>query len=110
MVIAKFADVNSFVSNVVSMIGFGLAIDYGLFIVSRFRGELADGYDTPRRGALHHDDGWAHGGVVGHDDHRSQFGHALVPPRLAFLRRKRDEASRLVSRTTALGTSKFPTC
>ncbi|MFE3989919.1 MMPL family transporter [Nocardia tengchongensis] len=46
MVITKFADVNSFVSAVVSMIGFGLAIDYGLFIVSRFREELADGYDT----------------------------------------------------------------
>lgn len=28
---------------------------------------------------------------------------------LAFLRRKRDEASRLVDRTTALGTPGFPT-
>jgi RND superfamily putative drug exporter len=28
------------------MIGLGLAIDYGLFIVSRFREELAEGYDT----------------------------------------------------------------
>ncbi|MBF6079964.1 MMPL family transporter [Nocardia cyriacigeorgica] len=39
-------DVNSFVSPVVSMIGIGLAIDYGLFVVSRFREELAAGYDT----------------------------------------------------------------
>ncbi|WP_414689675.1 MMPL family transporter [Nocardia sp.] len=39
-------EVNSFVSPVVSMIGLGLAIDYGLFIVSRFREELAEGYDT----------------------------------------------------------------
>ncbi|WP_086007977.1 MMPL family transporter [Nocardia concava] len=46
MAITKFTDVNSFVSAVVSMIGFGLAIDYGLFIVSRFREELAEGYDT----------------------------------------------------------------
>ncbi|MFE3187568.1 MMPL family transporter [Nocardia sp. NPDC059240] len=46
MVITKFTEVNSFVSAVVSMIGFGLAIDYGLFIVSRFREELAEGYDT----------------------------------------------------------------
>lgn len=41
-----FTEVNSFVSGVVSMIGLGLAIDYGLFIVSRFREELAEGYDT----------------------------------------------------------------
>ena len=39
-------EVNSFVSPVVSMIGLGLAIDYGLFIVSRFREELAAGHDT----------------------------------------------------------------
>ena len=37
---------NSFVSPVVSLIGLGLAIDYGLFIVSRFREEIAEGYDT----------------------------------------------------------------
>ncbi len=29
-----------------SLFGLGLAIDYGLFIVSRFREELGDGYDT----------------------------------------------------------------
>ncbi|MFI5778212.1 MMPL family transporter [Nocardia sp. NPDC051570] len=45
-IITNFTDVNSFVSAVVSMIGLGLAIDYGLFIVSRFREELAEGYDT----------------------------------------------------------------
>ncbi|MEV6217176.1 MMPL family transporter [Nocardia sp. NPDC051833] len=46
MGITHVTDVNSFVSAVVSMIGLGLAIDFGLFIVSRFREELADGYDT----------------------------------------------------------------
>ncbi len=46
MFITRFTEVNSFVGNVVSMIGLGLAIDYGLFIVSRFREELAEGYDT----------------------------------------------------------------
>ncbi|WP_405139571.1 MMPL family transporter [Nocardia sp. NBC_01388] len=44
--VANFTEVNSFVSPVVSMIGLGLAIDYGLFIVSRFREELAAGHDT----------------------------------------------------------------
>ncbi|UGT52428.1 MMPL family transporter [Nocardia asteroides] len=46
MTLTNFTDVNSFVTGVVSMIGLGLAIDYGLFIVSRFREELAEGYDT----------------------------------------------------------------
>ncbi|MQY17172.1 MMPL family transporter [Nocardia macrotermitis] len=45
--ITTVTDVNSFVSPVVSMIGLGLAIDYGLFIVSRFREELADGHEVP---------------------------------------------------------------
>ncbi|MFR9750143.1 MMPL family transporter [Nocardia sp. 004] len=45
--LTEFTEVNSFVSPVVSMIGLGMAIDYGLFIVSRFREELASGYDTP---------------------------------------------------------------
>ncbi|QLY27596.1 MMPL family transporter [Nocardia huaxiensis] len=44
--VTNFTEVNSFVSPVVSMIGLGLAIDYGLFIVSRFREEVAAGYDT----------------------------------------------------------------
>ncbi|WP_405496441.1 MMPL family transporter [Nocardia sp. NBC_00511] len=45
--LTSVTEVNSFVAPVVSMIGLGLAIDYGLFIVSRFREELAAGYDTP---------------------------------------------------------------
>ncbi|MBY8856654.1 MMPL family transporter [Nocardia sp. CA2R105] len=45
--ITTVTDVNSFVSPVVSMIGLGLAIDYGLFVVSRFREELADGHEVP---------------------------------------------------------------
>ncbi|GAA5107243.1 MMPL family transporter [Nocardia iowensis] len=44
--ITTVTEVNSFVSPVVSMIGLGLAIDYGLFIVSRFRDELADGHEV----------------------------------------------------------------
>ncbi|CRK50619.1 putative membrane protein mmpL3 [Rhodococcus sp. RD6.2] len=41
-----FTDVNAFVVPVVSLIGLGLAIDYGLFMVSRFREEIAEGYET----------------------------------------------------------------
>ncbi|WP_084654916.1 MMPL family transporter [Nocardia altamirensis] len=46
-IFTTFTEVNSFVSSVVTMIGLGLAIDYGLFIVSRFREEVAEGYATP---------------------------------------------------------------
>nr|WP_246461009.1 MMPL family transporter [Nocardia transvalensis] len=48
MAITKVTEVNSFVGAVVSMIGLGLAIDYSLFIVSRFREELAAGYEPSR--------------------------------------------------------------
>ncbi|WP_031939622.1 MMPL family transporter, partial [Prescottella defluvii] len=45
-VITHFTEVNVFVASVVSLIGLGMAIDYGLFIVSRFREELGDGRST----------------------------------------------------------------
>ncbi|MFI9810904.1 MMPL family transporter [Saccharothrix variisporea] len=40
------AEVNSFAVNVASLLGLGMAIDYGLFIVGRFREELAAGRTT----------------------------------------------------------------
>lgn len=39
----NYTDVNVYAANVVSMLGLGLAVDYGLFVVSRFREELAKG-------------------------------------------------------------------
>ncbi|GLZ33051.1 membrane protein [Lentzea sp. NBRC 105346] len=39
-------EVNSFAVNVASMLGLGMAIDYGLFMVGRFREELAAGRST----------------------------------------------------------------
>lgn len=42
--------VNAFSHNVVTLIGLGLAIDYGLFVVSRFREEMRAGYE-PRDAA-----------------------------------------------------------
>ena len=44
--IADHTPVHFFAQPVVTLIGLGIAIDYGLFIVSRFREELAEGYDT----------------------------------------------------------------
>ncbi|WP_067570142.1 MMPL family transporter [Nocardia acidivorans] len=45
-VIARFTEVSVFAMNVVSLLGLGLAIDYGLFVVGRFREELAAGQST----------------------------------------------------------------
>ncbi|MBY0441816.1 MAG: MMPL family transporter [Mycobacteriaceae bacterium] len=44
--IAIFGPVHFFAQPVVTLIGLGIAIDYGLFVVSRFREEIAEGYDT----------------------------------------------------------------
>ena len=39
--ITNFTDVSVFAINVITLLGMGLAIDYALFVVSRFREELA---------------------------------------------------------------------
>jgi trehalose monomycolate/heme transporter len=44
--IATFGPVHYFAQPVVTLIGLGIAIDYGLFIVGRFREEIARGCDT----------------------------------------------------------------
>ncbi|MET0494251.1 MAG: MMPL family transporter, partial [Actinoplanes sp.] len=44
--VAANHDVNSFAVNVASLLGLGMAIDYGLFIVGRFREEQAAGRTT----------------------------------------------------------------
>ncbi|TCJ14705.1 MMPL family transporter [Parasulfuritortus cantonensis] len=41
--VAQHAEISVYAANVVSMLGLGLAIDYALFIVSRYREELAHG-------------------------------------------------------------------
>jgi RND superfamily putative drug exporter len=40
LITTNFADVSVYAINIVTMLGLGLAIDYSLFIVSRFREEL----------------------------------------------------------------------
>ncbi|WP_222719099.1 MMPL family transporter [Actinokineospora xionganensis] len=43
-VITLFTDVSVFSINIITILGLGLAVDYGLFIVSRFREELDRGH------------------------------------------------------------------
>ncbi|MGH2603265.1 MAG: MMPL family transporter, partial [Dehalococcoidia bacterium] len=45
--LAQVTDVSVFAINIITMLGLGMAIDYSLFIVSRFREELAAGRSTP---------------------------------------------------------------
>ncbi len=45
-VLAQFVDVSVYATNVVTLVGLGVVIDYSLFIVSRFREELRQGHDT----------------------------------------------------------------
>ncbi|RZS37645.1 RND superfamily putative drug exporter [Herbihabitans rhizosphaerae] len=45
--LTEFVEVNSFAVNVASLLGLGLAIDYGLFTVGRFREELLEGRAVP---------------------------------------------------------------
>lgn len=45
--LAEITPVHYFAQPVVTLIGLGIAIDYGLFVVSRFREELAEGHAPP---------------------------------------------------------------
>jgi RND superfamily putative drug exporter len=46
-VVNSFTGLSIFTLNLVTALGLGLAIDYSLLVVSRFRGELAGGADVP---------------------------------------------------------------
>ncbi len=45
--LAGVTEVSTFAVNIITMLGLGMAIDYALFVVSRFREELAAGRSTP---------------------------------------------------------------
>jgi RND superfamily putative drug exporter len=47
LLLAHVTDVSTYALNIVTLIGLGIAIDYSLFIVSRFREELANGRPVP---------------------------------------------------------------
>ena len=61
--------------NITTILGLGLAIDYGLFIVGRFREELRTGRLDPGRPGQDHGDGRPHGRRLRH--HR--LGRARQP-------------------------------
>jgi len=44
-VLTEYTEVSTFALNIASLLGLGMAIDYGLFLVTRFREEVAEGRD-----------------------------------------------------------------
>ena len=90
-VITLFTDVSIFSINLVTALGLGLAIDYSLFIVSRFREELDRGRNGRRRGRPHGRNGRTNGGVQC-DDRRDLAQCAADLPALlpAIVRLRRD--------------------
>jgi len=113
--LARFTDVSTYAINIVTLVGLGVAIDYSLLIVNRFREELLaganteaaierhllgpDGGDRPRRDALlpgHLPDLDGRGGI----DRGGDGGHLRAdPPSLPADSRRRDgqpDASPLV--------------
>jgi RND superfamily putative drug exporter len=46
--LAQFTDISIFAVNVVTLLGLGLAVDYSLFMVNRFREELGRGHPVPQ--------------------------------------------------------------
>jgi RND superfamily putative drug exporter len=45
--VSEFADISAYSVNVVTMLGLGLAVDYSLLVISRFREERAAGLELP---------------------------------------------------------------
>ena len=45
--VSEVADISAYSVNVVTMLGLGLAVDYSLLVISRFREERAAGLDLP---------------------------------------------------------------
>ena len=76
--VSEFADISAYSVNVITMLGLGLAVDYSLLVISRFREERGGGLELPRRssGPGH---GRAHGRLLRADRGR--------PVRAAGLRR-----------------------
>jgi RND superfamily putative drug exporter len=85
-VLAEVTDVSIYALNLTTALGLGLAIDYSLFIVSRYREELRAGRETGRRPGRDHAHRGPHGAVQRGHRGRLPARPAGVPPLLPALR------------------------
>ena len=95
-VIGSLTDVSIYAINLTTALGLGLAIDYSLFIVSRYREELRAGRSVGDAVVRVGRDGRAHGGHQRPDRRRVARRPARVPavlPALVRLRRDRRRAA-----------------
>ena len=76
-VLTLFLETSDLVTNVTTFLGLGLAIDYSLLFITRYREELGRGAAIPQAIRTMHADRRAHGGLLRH--------HAGRRPRRAFL-------------------------
>ena len=83
--IDQFAGLSIFAVNLVTGMGLGLGIDYSLFVLSRYREELAGGFDTPRGDRAHAADGRADRALQLADGRRRARLHARVSAALPLL-------------------------
>ena len=79
LALSHHVDMAQYTLNVVSLIGLGVAIDYSLFIVSRFRAELEGGSERRRSARAHHGHRRTRGGLLGDRGRRRAVGTALLP-------------------------------
>ena len=102
-IVASFADLSVFALNLVTGLGLGLAIDYSLFMVSRYREEAATSGLRPRGAAPHARDRRAHDPVQLADGRRRGRVAGDLPAAVPVLDGNRRRASsRCVAATLAL--------
>ena len=80
--LARRSTMSVFVTNVASMIGIGVAVDYSLFVLARYREEIRGGRE-PRRGAPHRRMRTSGIAVAFSRHHRDGLARRAVPGRLA---------------------------
>ena len=92
----EFEPMSTFAINLTTGLGLGLAIDYSLFMVSRFREELARDEDRSRAIARDRAHGGPDGPVLRLHGGRRAGGDARLPPALPVLdgRRRRARGAR----------------
>ena len=105
----SFTEVSIFALNLTTAMGLGLAIDYSLFVVSRYREELAAGLRAARRGRAHRAHRRADGRLQRPDRRRVAVRAARLPARPSC-GRSPTRASRSPSSPASARSSCCPPC
>ena len=105
-IISSITDVSVYALNMTTVMGLGLAIDYSLFVLSRFREELGDGDDVLGALTTHDEDRGPDRDLLG--GHRRGVAEraadlpALLPALVRVRRHRRGRSSRASARCIVL--------